>query len=311
MRIAIFGAGSVGGYFGGRLAQAGEEVFFIARNDHLKAMRANGLWIDSIKGDFLIKPVNATDDPSQVGEVDMVLIGVKAWQVKEIAPALHPLIGKDTGVVFLGNGVDAPSQLISTLGSEHVLGGLCRISVFLTGPGHIRHAGIDPFIEIGELDGRRTPRVENLRKAFERAGVSATIPDDIWAAMWEKFIFIASISGVGAITRAPAGSLRRIPETRKILEGAIEEMVNLARERSIKLPGDIAVKTMAFIDGMAPGVIASMQRDIMEGRPSELETQNGAVVRMGEESGIATPIHSFIYASLLPQEMKARGESPY
>jgi 2-dehydropantoate 2-reductase len=311
MRIAIFGAGSVGGYFGGRLAQAGEDVFFIARNENLKAMQANGLWIDSIKGDFHIKPVQATNDPKQVGEVEMVLIGVKAWQVAEIAPTLQPLIGKDTGVIFLGNGVDAPSQLIPVLGEEHVLGGLCRISVYLTGPGHIRHAGVDPFLALGELDGRRSARVESLRQAFQHAGVNAIVPADIWAAMWEKFVFIASISGVGAVTRAPTGILRGIPETRQMLEGAIEEVENLARARGIQLPSDIAIKTMSFIDGMAPAVIASMQRDIMEGRPSELEAQNGAVVRMGKETGIATPIHAFIYSSLLPQEMKARGEIPF
>ena len=311
MRIAIFGAGSVGGYFGGRLAQAGEDVFFIARNEHLKAMQANGLWIDSIKGDFRVKPVQATDDPRQVGEVDIVLIGVKAWQVLEIAPTLHPLIGKDTGVIFLGNGVDAPSQLIPVLGSEHVLGGLCRISVFLIGPGHIRHAGVEPFIAVGELDGKRSSRVENLHLAFERAGVNAVVPEDIWAAMWEKFIFIASISGVGAVTRATTGTLRRIPETRQMLASAIEETVSLARARGIQLPDDIATKTMAFIDSMAPAVIASMQRDIIEGRPSELEAQNGAVVRMGKQTGIATPTHAFIYGSLLPQEMKARGEFPF
>jgi 2-dehydropantoate 2-reductase len=311
MRIAIFGAGSVGGYFGGRLVQAGEDVFFIARNEHLKAMQANGLWIDSIKGDFRIKPVQATDDPNQIGEVEMVLIGVKAWQLAEIAPILQPLIGEETGVIFLGNGVDAPSQLIPVLGGEHVLGGLCRISAFLIGPGHIRHAGVEPYIAMGELDGQRSTRVERLRQAFERAGVNAIVPDDIWAAMWEKFIFIASISGVGAITRAPTGTLRKIPETRQMLEGAIEEMVKLARVRGIQLPSDVATRTMAFIDGMAPAVIASMQRDIMEGRPSELEAQNGAVVRMGKETGVDTPIHAFIYSSLLPQEMKARGKYPF
>ncbi len=308
MRIAIFGAGSVGGYFGGRLAKAGEDVFFIARNQHLRAMQANGLWIESIKGDFRIKPVQATDDPNRVGEVEMVLVGVKSWQVPEIAPALRPLIGKDTGVIFLGNGVDAPSQLVSELGSEHVLGGLCRISVFIVGPGHIRHAGVEPFIALGELDGRHSSRVKGLCQAFERAGVEVSVPEDIWAAMWEKFIFIAAISGVGAVTRAPAGTTRRIPETRRILQSAIEEIVQVAQARGINLPEDITTKTMAFIDGMAPGVIASMQRDIMEGRPSELEAQNGAVVRMGREAGVSTPIHSFIYGSLLPQDTKARGE---
>lgn len=311
MRIAVFGAGSVGGYFGGRLAQAGEEVIFIARNQNLRAMQANGLRVDSIKGNFLIKPVKATDDPYQVKQVDFVLIGVRAWQVPEIAPMILPMVGKETGVIFLGNGVEAPVQLIPVLGAEHVLGGLCRISVFLAGPGHIRHAGIEPFIAFGELDRNLSPRVENLQQSFERAGVKVNVPDDIWAAIWEKFVFIASISGVGAVTRAPAGVIRRVPETRQMLENAVEEVVNLARARNIDLPEDIHVKTMRFIDGMTPGVIASMQRDIVEGRPSELEAQSGAVVHMGIESGVPTPIHTFIYGSLLPQELKARGELSY
>jgi len=311
MRIAVFGAGSVGGYFGGRLAQAGEDVFFIARNRNLRAMQANGLRVDSINGDFIIKPVQATNDPNQVKEVDIVLISVKAWQVPEIASTIQPMLGKDTGVIFLGNGIEAPSQLIPVLGAEHVLGGLCRISVFSAGPGHIRHAGIEPFIAFGELDGRPSPRVEKLRQAFDRSGVMASVPDDIWAAIWEKFIFIASISGVGAVTRAPAGVIRVVPETRRMLEGAIEEVVNLASSRKVNLPKDIQMKIMGFIDGMAPSVIASMQRDIVEGRPSELDAQNGAVVRMGQESGVATPIHTYIYSSLLPQEFKARGSLSY
>jgi len=308
MRIAIFGAGGVGSYFGGRLVQAGEEVIFIARGDHLRAMQAQGLRVDSIKGDFLIQPVQATDDPRRVGEVDMVLLCVKAWQVPEAAEALAPMLGGETGVIFLGNGVDAPYQLAPVLGAEHVLGGLCRISVAIAAPGHIRHVGIEPYVAFGEMDGRTSQRAENLRQAFERAGVNVSVPADILAAMWEKFIFIAAISGVGAVTRVPAGVLRSVPETRGMLQEAIEENVRLAHARKITLAEDIGARTLAFIDGMAPGVTASMQRDIMEGRPSELGAQNGAVVRMGLESGVPTPTHAFIYNSLLPQELRARGQ---
>ena len=307
MRIAVVGAGGVGGYFGGRLAQAGEDIIFIARGEHLKAMQASGLRVDSFLGNFVIQPVRATNDPRQVGLVDMVLVAVKAWQVPEVAPALMPMIGEETGVIYLGNGVEAPAQLTHVLGARPVLGGLTRISAAIAGPGLVKHLGIEPFIAFGELDGQPSARVEALRLAFERAQVKVSVPADIQAAMWEKFIFIAAISGVGAVTRLPAGDFRRVPESRQLLEAAIDEVVALARRRKINLPEDIAQRTLAVIDGLAPTVTASMQRDIMEGRPSELGAQNGAVVRMGLESGVPTPVHAFIYASLLPQELKARG----
>jgi 2-dehydropantoate 2-reductase len=298
----------VGGYFGGRLARAGEQVVFIARGENLKALQTSGLRVDSFLSDFHLHPVQATDDPAQVGAVDMVLVAVKAWQVPEVAPRLAPLVGEETGVVYLGNGVDAPAQLAHALGPEAVLGGLTRISAALVAPGHVAHLGIEPTIAFGELDGRRSARVEALRQAFERAQVKAIVPDDIQAAMWEKFVFIAAISGVGAVTRAPVGDFRSVPETRQMLEAAIQEVVAVARARGINLPPDAAERTLAIIDGLAPSVTASMQRDIMEGRPSELGAQNGAVVRMGLEVGVPTPTHAFIYASLLPQELKARGE---
>jgi 2-dehydropantoate 2-reductase len=308
MHIAIFGAGGVGGYFGGRLAQAGEVVVFIARGAHLEAMRSSGLQVDSIKGDFCLQPVRATDDPRQVGQVDVILLAVKAWQVAEAAEAMRPMLAGHTAVVWLGNGVDAAEQLIAALGAEHVLGGLTRISVSIAAPGHLKHVGIEPYIAFGELDGSPSERVDALRGAFERCqGLTVQTPADIQAAMWDKFVFIASISGVGAVTRAPAGVIRSIPETRRLLAAAIEEVVALARARGVPLPGDQATRTLAFIDGMAPGVTASMQRDIMDGRPSELEAQNGAVVRMGHAAGVPTPVHAYIFASLLPQEKKARG----
>jgi 2-dehydropantoate 2-reductase len=308
MRIAIFGAGGAGGYFGGKLAQAGEEVTFIARGDHLKAIQASGLRVDSILGDFRVSPANATDDPAQVGPVEIVLLAVKAWQVPEAIRDMPPLIYKSTGVIFLGNGVDAPAQLTAALGNDPVMGGLCRISAFIAAPGHIRHAGIQPYVAFGELDGHHSERAALLLQAFQRAGVNAEIPADILAAIWEKFIFIAAFSGVGAVARAPVGPLRNLPGTRRLLQSAIAEIESLARSHDIRLPADIAAKTIAFIDAMGPGVTASMQRDIIDGRPSELESQNGAVVRIGREQGLPTPVNQFIYDSLLPQELKARGE---
>jgi len=311
MRIAVFGAGGVGGYFGGRLAQAGEEVVFIARGAHLEAIRSHGLRIESISGDFLVKPALASDDPHRVGEVDAILVAVKAWQVPEAALMMQPMVGKSTFVVPLENGVDAPFQLAATLGVGHVLGGLCRISVLIAAPGHIRHVGMEPYIAFGEIDGRTSQRAELLRQAFIRGAVSVEVPQDIQAAMWEKFVFIAAISGVGAVTRAPIGVLRSLPETRQMLEDAVGEVVALARARQVRLPEDITTKTMVFIDRLPVGATPSMQRDILEGKPSELGSQNGAVVRMGMEMGIPTPTHAFIYHSLLASELRSRGEANF
>lgn len=308
MRIAVFGAGGVGGYFGGRLAQAGEEVVFIARGDHLKAICANGLRVDSLIGDFLIKPVEAWGDPTRVGQVDVVLVGVKAWQVLEAAQAMRPMIGPETFVVPLQNGVDAPAQLVSVLGKEHVFGGVCRIVSFIAGPGYIRHTGIEPYIAFGELDKGPSRRARRLRKAFEDAEVSVEIPPDIWGAIWEKFLFIAAISGVGAVTRASIGEVRALPETRQLLVRALEEIAAVARALKVSLTEGVVEKTLAFIDNLPENATTSMQRDIIEGRPSELVFQNGAVVRLGLERGVPTPVHTFIYHSLLPQELLARGE---
>lgn len=311
MRIAVFGSGGVGGYFGGRLAQAGEEVIFIARGSHLEAIREKGLRVDSLNGDFRIQPAQANDNPKRVGEVDVVLVGVKAWQVPEAALAMQPMVGKDTFVVPLENGVDAPTQIAAVLGNERVLGGMCQISAFIEAPGYIRHVGLDPYIAFGELDRRRSERAEKLRQAFERAHVNAEVPEDINISMWEKFLFIAPISGVGAVTRAPVGISRSIPETRQLLEQAMQEVVAVAQARKVILSDDAVARKMAFVDSLSPTVTASMQRDVMDGRKSELGSQNGAVVRMGLEAGVPTPVNSYLYYSLLPQELRARGEQEF
>ncbi len=309
MRTAIFGAGAVGGYFGGRLAQAGEDVVFIARGEHLQALREHGLRVDSIKGDFVLQRVNATDDPTQVGPVDVIVVCVKAWQVPEAAQAMLPMVGPETFVVPLQNGVDARSQLAAVLGQEHVLGGLCGLITFVVEPGHIRHAGADPFIRFGELDNRPSERAERLRQAFDRAsGLTVEVPPDIQAAIWQKFLLITAWSGMGAVTRSPIGVFRSQPGTRQMLEQAMTEIYDLALARNIALPKEIVRKTMTFLDSIPPAGTASMQRDIMNGRPSELEAQNGAVVRMGKQTGIETPVNAFIYHSLLPMEMRARGQ---
>ena len=298
MRIAIFGTGGVGGYFGGRLAQAGEDVTFIARGDHLDAIQTKGLKVDSLQGDFVIHPAQATDNVAAVGPVDLVIVGVKAWQVPEAARAMKPLVGPSTSVLPLQNGVDAVPQLTAELGEKAVVGGLCKIVSFVVAPGHIRHAGFAPSVVIGELDNRRTDRILAIEKIFTGAGIDTTIAGDIQAALWGKFLFIASFSGVGAFAAAPAGVLRTDPRWRGRILRAMEEIESLARARGIQLPDDAVAKAMAAVDALPPDATSSMQRDIAAGKPSELESQNGAVVRMAYESGVDAPTHESIYAAL-------------
>ena len=306
MRFAVYGTGGVGGYFGGRLARAGEDVTFVARGAHLEAIRANGLLVSSVQGDFTVPDAKATDMPSDIGPVDAVLVAVKAWQVPEIAALIRPLIGPDTCVVPLQNGVDAAPQLIEGLGPEHVVGGLCRVVALIGGPGHILHNGGDDYVGIAELDNRPSERVESVRAALAAAGLKAETPSDIHTALWAKFLFICAWGGVGAVTRSPVGVTRSMPLTRAMLEKAMTETYDVARSMGVTLPDTAVATGMTAIDRQPEGGEASMQRDIQEGRPSELEAQNGAVVRLGRESGVPTPTHDFIYGSLLPQELRAR-----
>jgi 2-dehydropantoate 2-reductase len=309
MRIAVFGAGGVGGYFGGRLALAGEDVVFIARGAHLQAMRQEGLRVESPKGNFTVPSVQATDAPAQVGLVDAVLVAVKAWQVPEAAQAIRPMVGPETFVVPLQNGLEAPAQFAAALGASQVIGGTCVISSSISAPGCIQHAGLEPSVTLGELDNRPSPRAERLRQAFMRAEVTATVPADIQVAIWEKFMAIR-FGPVGAVTRAPVGVLRSIPETRQMVEQACHETLAVARARGIALPEDSPAKTMAALDSVPPGIIASLQRDIVAERPSEMDALIGALVRLGAEAGVATPVHTFLYQSLLPQELRTRGTLP-
>ena len=301
MRIVVFGTGGVGGYFGGRLAQAGEDVTFIARGEHLRAIKANGLRVDSPGGDFVIHPAKATDNAGEVGATDLVILGVKAWQVPEAARAIKPVVDANTTVLPLQNGVDAVSQLVAELGSDNVVGGLCRIVSFVVEPGHIRHAGFAPSIIIGELDNRRTERIEKIEEVFKHAGLDTTIAVDIQVALWTKFLFIASFSGVGALANAPAGVLRSDTKWRGLMLSAMEEIYALAHARGVKLPSDSVDKVMAAVDGLPADATSSMQRDITAGKPSELASQNGAVVRMAHDSGVAVPTHTLIYQKLFTE----------
>ena len=308
MRIAIFGVGGVGGYFGGRLAQTDHEVIFIARGAHGDAIRESGLRITSDSGDLTVFPSLVTDDPMQAGVVDAVILATKTWQVAEAANVMRPMMGEDTMVVPLLNGVEAPAQIAAQLGERHALGGFCRVLSRIETSGHVVQGGISPFVAFGELDNSETNRVRKLREVFDEAGVAVQSTPDIQAAMWQKLLFIASFGGVGAVTRVPAGMIRRVSEVIKLVEDAMSEVAAVAGARGIAMATDAVEQGIAFFESLPEEAMASMQRDIMNGHPSELDAQNGAVVRLGAEAGILTPTHRFIYTTLLPAERMARNQ---
>ncbi len=306
MRVAVFGSGAVGGYFGARLLRAGVEVCLMARGEHLRAIQEKGLRVSGASGEFTVQPSLATDQPAAVGEVDLVLVGVKAWQVEEAAQAMRPLIGKNTVVLPLQNGVEAPFQLANALGKEVVLGGLCQISTFILAPGMIYHVGIDPTIIFGELDRRLSPRTMEIQALFERAGVRAVIAEDIGVALWDKFLFIAAFGALGAVSRSTAGEILQVAPTRRLLEEVMLEIWKVARAAGVLLPAEAIGRRLRFIEQMPPQTVASLARDLGEGRPSELDQLIGAVVRLGERYEVEVPLSRALYAALLPLEWRAR-----
>lgn len=303
MKIAVIGAGAVGGYFGGRLALGGNEVAFLVRGKTLETLRSGPLRVESIKGDFEVA-VRATDRPEEIEDADVVLVAVKAWQVPDAAAAIEKMPARDSVIVPLQNGMEAPEQLATVLGWDRVAGGLCRIVSEIISPGHIRHSWAEPSVAIGELRPlRHKARLEQLRDAFRAAEVRCDVEQDIKFAMWEKFIFIIW-GALGAVTRLPIGPIRSAPELRARLVTALEELAAVARADGYNV--DVG-KVLGILDALPENTTASMQRDIMAGRPSELEAQTGAVVRFGRKAGVPTPVHEAIYRELLPLEQRARG----
>ena len=308
MRVAIVGAGGVGGYFGARLAASGQDVSFIARGSHLEAMRAHGLRVASPAGDLHLETVSATADATAIGAVDAVVVAVKAWQLIDVVPLISPLLGKDTAILPLLNGVEAASTLAKEIGEIHVLNGLCRIVAHIESPGLVHHVGAVPFVMLGELDNRLTSRVEKLRDAFDAAGIAVEVPDDIELALWQKFLMIAPASGVTAATRAPYGVMLDMPQVRELLDRAIRETYALGKAHGLAFSENDIENAYTLYRAAPYHGLTSMQRDIQSGRRSELEAQTGAIVRFGERYGVATPVNDTLYRSLLPQEHRARGD---
>lgn len=305
MKIAVIGSGGVGGYFGGKLALAGHEVTFLARGKHLEAIQENGLQILSPQGDFLVKPAQTTADMTTIGQVDLIILGVKAWQVKENLPQLHALIGKKTMILPLQNGVLVPEELKDELKEAYVLGGLCRIFSEIEAPGVIRHVGVEPTIVFGALNNEKSEQLLQLKDDFEQAGIKAKVADDIQVELWKKFIFICS-GGLIALTHSNYGKLRELPETRELMKALLNEIYVVAQKAGVQVKAEYVENTLSFIDAFPAEATTSLARDIWEGKPSELEYQNGTVVKLGEKYGIETPVNRFVYTCLLPQELEAR-----
>ncbi|MGE3274046.1 MAG: 2-dehydropantoate 2-reductase [Vicinamibacterales bacterium] len=299
MRIAIMGSGGVGGYFGGRLAAAGEDVHFIARGRHLEALRQDGLRLVSPKGDLHLPTVQATDDPASIGPVDVVLFTVKLYDVDASAQAIRPLIGPDTVVVTMQNGVEAVDMVAAHVGREHVAGGACYISAVIDRPGVIRHTAMDTMV-FGELDGRASSRLQAFEAAGQRAGYDAKLTPDVQAVLWTKFVRLSGWSGMTAATRSPIGVLRDNPEIFAVLRQAFEEAVAVGRARGVDLPATILEETLQLVQTFPPQTKSSLLEDLERGRRLELPWLSGAVVRLGAEAGVPAPTHRFITAVLTP-----------
>lgn len=300
LRIVVVGAGGVGGYFGGRLAAAGSDIGFVARGEHLAALHRNGLRIESALGNALIRPLRVTDDPATLGQPDMVWVAVKLWGTEEAARAIAPLMGPDTAVISFQNGVEAEDLLLRLYGRERVMGGVAHIAAVIEQPGIIRHNGTLQKLAFGELDGRRSPRAEALLAACRGAGIDASIPADINRGIWEKFVFLVGLSGMTALTRQPIGAVREDPDSRAMLLEVMREAAAVARAKGVVLAADAAEQQLAFTDGLPAAMISSMLGDLRRGNRLELPWLAGAVVRLGRELGVSTPMNGAVYAALKP-----------
>lgn len=299
MKIAIMGAGGLGGYFGGRLQASGDELAYIARGAHLQALRRDGLRIKSSLGDLHLPSVRATDRPEEIGPVDIVLMSVKLWDTEGAARSLRPLVGPGTAVVSFQNGVGKDEVLVHELGEAAVLGGVCYIAAVIGEPGEIVHTGTMQKLVFGEFDGRRSARAEALLAACQRAGIDAQISDDIRRLTWEKFVFLVGLSGTTTSIRLPIGPIRAHPVTRAFLRDVMAETVAVGRAAGVALAADFADDRLRFCDGLPAEMASSMHGDLKRGKPLELAWLSGAVAKMGEKLGVPTPANRAIHDLLV------------
>jgi 2-dehydropantoate 2-reductase len=300
MRIAVMGTGGTGGYFGGLLARAGKEVIFIARGAQLEAIQTNGLTVKSrLSGNFTI-PVRATADPGQIGPVDLVLFCVKAYDNPVAADQIRPLIGPETVVLSVQNGIDNEEQIGKVVGHPHLIGAVSYVSSTIEAPGIVAQTAGPGKIVLGELEGGASQRTEKIQRLLQNAGIAAELHSEIQVALWQKFVAICGINGITALTRLPLGEILACAETSRFLKRTMEEVAAVAQANHAGLPQECADQSMAFINSLEPSARGSMYYDLAAGRRLELEVLNGTVVRLGTAHGIPTPFNFSIYAALKP-----------
>jgi len=300
MRIAVIGAGGVGGYFGGFLAKAGHDVAFVARGRHLEAMRADGLALTGPRGDTHLRDVTASDDPAEIGPVDAVLFCVKLYDTESAGARLGPLLGPDTLLVSLQNGVDGPERLARLHPSARVFGGAAFVSAVIAEPGLIRYTSDMSRIVFGALEGRNGGRAEALRDACLEAGFGAELAPDIRLVLWTKMVLLATNAGFTSLARKPVGAIYSDPASREVAAAAMREVAAVARAGGIELAADVVERSLAMIDSFPPGMYASMYWDLAKGGRMELDGLSGLIVARGRELGVPTPVHATIYAALKP-----------
>jgi 2-dehydropantoate 2-reductase len=304
VKVVVVGAGGVGGYFGGRLVQSGVDVGFVARGKHLESLRADGLRVRSVRGDFEV-PVAATDDPSVLGPADYVLVTVKSYDTDEVAHSIRPVVGERTAVVSLQNGVDNEERLAAVLGEDRIVGGAAYIFATIAGPGVIDHTGGPARLVLGEWRGGTSDRVAALVQAFEAAGVDVEESADIRAVLWSKFAFICAQAGVTAAVRLPIGEILAVRAGRDLFRTLSAEVCAVAAAEGVDLGRDLPDKNLAFADNLEPDSTSSLHYDLVHGRRMELEALLGEVVRRGEARGVAVAASRAVYGVLAPWAARA------
>jgi 2-dehydropantoate 2-reductase len=299
MRIGVMAAGAVGGYFGGRLAAAGHDVVFFARGAHLEAIRKAGLKIESPLGDLHLRDAQATDDPSTVAPVDVVIFAVKLWDLEQAAATLRPLLAGATRVITVQNGIDAVERVAPILGADHVVGGYAQIATVIGSPGTIVHSSKFALFRFGHADRRADPTLTAFVAAAREAGLDVALAEDIDVELWKKFVFLSTMAGMTSATRQPIGPILADPDTRALLHSLLREVVAVGRAKGVGLPADHADKALAFADETLPrGMKASMAHDLERGNRLELDWLTGKVVELGRTLGVPTPASEAVYAIL-------------
>jgi 2-dehydropantoate 2-reductase len=298
MRIAVIGTGGIGAPYGASLAKAGADVTFVARGAHLAAMRENGLKIEGDRGETLVRPAQATDDIASIGPVDYVLFCVKLWDVESAGQQIRPIVGPQTAVIPLQNGIDAAERLVPIVGRDAVMGGTAFVTGAIVAPGIVRQTGTYQQMTFGELDRHPRARGERLAAMCSAAGFDGILSPDIMVPIWEKFLLLVPLANINALTRLPLGKYREDPDTFALLEASLRETIGVGLAEGVRLPPDSFDKTLTAIRSMPPYHMVSMGNDLLRGNRLELPWFAGKVVELGRRHGIPTPVNSFVYAAL-------------